>query len=179
MDVQSLIERILRLRAMLRDANRRSENPIDLDELLDINEGEKKWKKSYYQLKEDYEKYKLTRRTPSPFMSSSSSSPSKKNIHDTGDEVDELIKLKSHVQELNENIKYTSQQLAVAGVKEAEFVEIEKQLKATIAEIKETSKKELESKESECKVKIVQLEAEIHKQRDRYVFFRYLVLIMM
>ena len=48
---------------------RRSENPVDLDELLDINEGEKKWKKSYYQLKEDFEKLKLTRRTPSPFMS--------------------------------------------------------------------------------------------------------------
>ena len=69
LDVQSLIERILRLRAMLRDANRRSENPVDLDELLDINEGEKKWKKSYYQIKEDFDKYKLTRRTPSPFMS--------------------------------------------------------------------------------------------------------------
>ena len=54
---------------MLRDANRRSENPVDLDELLDINEGEKKWKKSYYQIKEDFDKYKLTRRTPSPFMS--------------------------------------------------------------------------------------------------------------
>merc|ERR1711976_62529 len=32
LDVQSLIERILRLRAMLRDTNRRSENPVDLDE---------------------------------------------------------------------------------------------------------------------------------------------------
>merc|ERR1711962_403157 len=166
LDVQSLIERILRLRAMLRDANRRSENPVDLDELLDINEGEKKWKKSYYQLKEDFEKFKLTRRTPSPFMSSSSSSPSKKTIIDN-DEVDELIKLKSHVQELNEKIKYSTQQLSLASIKEAEFAEVEAQLKADISEAKEKSKKELEVRESEFKIKIVQLEAEIHKQRDR------------
>jgi len=166
LDVQSLIERILRLRAMLRDANRRSENPVDLDELLDINEGEKKWKKSYYQMKEDFEKYKLTRRTPSPFMSSSSSSPSKKTIHDD-DEVDELIKLKSHVQELNEKVKYTSQQLSLAGIKEAEFTQIETKLKVEIADLKERSKKDLEAKESEFKIKIVQLEMEIQKQRDR------------
>merc|ERR1719323_2568718 len=76
LDVQSLIERILRLRTMLRDANRRSENPVDLEDLLDLSEEgaeSKKWKKSYFQLKEDFEKFKLTnRRTPSPYLSSPS-----------------------------------------------------------------------------------------------------------
>ena len=75
--------------------------------------------------------------------------------------------MKSHVQELNEKIKYASQQLSLAGIKEAEFTEIEAQLKANITETKEKSKKELEARESEFKIKIVQLEAEIHKQRDR------------
>ena len=97
---------------------------------------------------------------------SSSSSPSKKTIHDD-DEVDELIKLKSHVQELNEKVKYTSQQLSLAGIKEAEFTQIETQLKVEIADLKERSKKDLEAKESEFKIKIVQLEMEIQKQRDR------------
>ena len=100
---------------------------------------------------------------------SSSSSPSKKTIIDN-DEVDELIKLKSHVQELNEKIKYSTQQLSLASIKEAEFTEVEAQLKANISEAKEKSKKELEARESEFKIKIVQLEAEIHKQRDRYIF---------
>ena len=99
-------------------------------------------------------------------ISSSSSSPSKKTIIDN-DEVDELIKLKSHVQELNEKIKYSTQQLSLASIKEAEFTEVEAQLKADISEAKEKSKKELEVRESEFKIKIVQLEAEIHKQRDR------------
>ena len=36
LDVQTLIERILRLKAMVRDANRRSKHPIDLDELLEM-----------------------------------------------------------------------------------------------------------------------------------------------
>ena len=97
---------------------------------------------------------------------SSSSSPSKKTIHDD-DEVDELIKLKSHVQELNEKVKYTSQQLSLAGIKEAEFTQIETNLKVEIADLKERSKKDLEAKESEFKIKIVQLEMEIQKQRDR------------
>ena len=43
LDVQSLIERILRLRTMLKDANRRSKNPVDLEDLLDLSdEGEGK-----------------------------------------------------------------------------------------------------------------------------------------
>ena len=97
---------------------------------------------------------------------SSSSSPSKKTIHDD-DEVDELIKLKSHVQELSEKVKYISQQLSLAGIKEAEFTQIETKLKVEIADLKERSKKDLEAKESEFKIKIVQLEMEIQKQRDR------------
>ena len=36
LDVQTLIERILRLKAMVRDANKRSKHPIDLDELLEM-----------------------------------------------------------------------------------------------------------------------------------------------
>jgi chromosome segregation ATPase len=169
LDVQSLIERILRLRAMLRDANRRSENPVDLDELLDLGgEGEslKKWKKSYYQLKEDFEKFKLSRRTPSPFMS-----PQSKNSRflDSSDDdvVDELIKLKSHVQELNEKIKYLSGQLAICETKQCEFDVKESKLNEIISDQKLKSKKALEAKEGEMKLKSVQLELEVQKQRDR------------
>ena len=36
LDVQTLIERILRLKTMVRDANKRSKHPIDLDELLEM-----------------------------------------------------------------------------------------------------------------------------------------------
>ena len=71
---------------------------------------------------------------------------------------------------MNEKIKYSTQQLSLASIKEAEFTEVEAQLKADITEAKEKSKKELEVRESEFKIKIVQLEAEIHKQRDRYIF---------
>ena len=70
---------------------------------------------------------------------------------------------------MNEKIKYSTQQLSLASIKEAEFTEVEAQLKANISEAKEKSKKELEARESEFKIKIVQLEAEIHKQRDRYI----------
>lgn len=163
LDVQSLIERILRLRTMLRDANRRSENPVDLDELLDYGEGEKKWKKSYYSLKEEFEKFKLTRRTPSPFLSS----PSKKLERGADDEVDELIKLKSHVQELNEKIKYTNQQLALMETKEAEFKSRELELNDTISVLKEKAKKDASEKDAEMRVKLAQLEGEVQKQRDR------------
>ena len=74
---------------------------MDLDELLDVDrESEKKWKKSYYQLKEDFEKLQNShRRTPSPFMNS----PSKKSYQD---EVEELMKFKAHVKELEQKIKY-------------------------------------------------------------------------
>ena len=77
---------------------------MDLDELLDVDrESEKKWKKSYYQLKEDFEKLQNShRRTPSPFINS----PSKKSYQD---EVEELMKFKAHVKELEQKIKYLTQ----------------------------------------------------------------------
>lgn len=36
LDVQTLIERILRLKSMVREANKRSKHPLDLDELLEM-----------------------------------------------------------------------------------------------------------------------------------------------
>ena len=99
---------------MLKDANRRSKNPVDLEDLLDLSEeGEsKKWKKSYYQLKEEHEKLKISaRRTPSPFLNS----PTKnKNNNSEEDEVDELLKMKAHILELNQKLKYSNQQVCIS-----------------------------------------------------------------
>ena len=41
---------------------------------------------------------------------------------------------------MNEKIKYSNQQLSLASIKEAEFTEVEAQLKADISEAKEKSK---------------------------------------
>ena len=148
---------------MLRDANRRSENPVDLDELLDTNEGEKKLKKAYYQLKDDFEKLKISRRTPSPFMSS----PSKKSAHESEDEVDEIMKLKAHVHELNEKLKYNLHQLTIANEKDEELKAKEMEFNRMLADMKDQHKNEMDAKDSEFKKKVIQLEAELHKQRDR------------
>mgnify|MGYP001207627684 FL=1 len=164
LDVQSLIERILRLRTMLRDANRRSENPLDLDELLDVDrESEKKWKKSYYQLKEDFEKLQNShRRTPSPFMNS----PSKKSYFNQ-DEVEELIKFKAHVKELEQKIKYLTHQSHSNESLIQDMKSTENKLNCELSELKEKFRQDLESKDSEMRLKIVQLESEVQKQRNR------------
>ncbi len=176
LDVQSLIERILRLRAMLRDANRRSENPIDLDELLESGgdgESAKKWKKSYYQIKEEFDRFKIMassasvsvhqRRSPSPL-----SSPSKKSslFSSRGDE-DELFRLKSHISELSEQIKYLKKQLVQSESKEHEAATREAKYQETIADLKLDFKDKLEARDAEAKLKMLQLESEVQKQRDR------------
>ena len=172
LDVQSLIERILRLRTMLKDANRRSKNPVDLEDLLDLSEEgaeSKKWKKSYYQLKEDFEKFKLTnRRTPSPYLSSPSKNANRNHNSDE-DDIDEIMKLKSHIAELNQKLKYANQQLTNFETQESDFKAIEKNLKDQIMEIKEKAKKDLETREIESKTKMLALEAEVQKQRERTI----------
>ena len=61
-------------------------------------------------MKEEHEKLKITsRRTPSPFLNSPAKSL--KNHSADEDEVDEIIRLKAHIQELNEKLKYTNQQV--------------------------------------------------------------------
>ena len=63
MDVQTLHDRILRLKTLLRDANRRAENPIEnLDELVhegyDMESDANKWKRTAHLLKEELDRYK-------------------------------------------------------------------------------------------------------------------------
>ena len=180
LDVQSLIERILRLRTMLKDANRRSKNPVDLEDLLDLSdEGEgKKWKKAFYQLKEEHEKLKIssTRRTPSPFLNSPAKSL--KNHSADEDEVDEIIRLKAHIHELNEKLKYANQQVLDGESVEDKYKFIENELKNQLLEVKEKSKKDVENMEMESKTKMLQLEAEVQKQRERTIGIIYHTMIV-
>ena len=180
LDVQSLIERILRLRTMLKDANRRSKNPVDLEDLLDLSdEGEgKKWKKAFYQLKEEHEKLKITsaRRTPSPFLNSPAKSL--KNHSADEDEVDEIIRLKAHIHELNEKLKYANQQVLDGESVEDKHKLIENELKNQLLEVKEKSKKDVENMEMESKTKMLQLEAEVQKQRERTIGIIYYTIIV-
>ena len=63
LDVQTLLDRIFRLKSLLRNANQRSESPIgNLDDLLyeglDLESNAAKWKKTATSLKEELERYK-------------------------------------------------------------------------------------------------------------------------
>ena len=59
LDVQTLLDRILRLKTLLRNANQRSENPIEnLDDLLYEGSNASKWKKTAHLMKEELEKLK-------------------------------------------------------------------------------------------------------------------------
>ena len=54
LDVQTLLDRILRLKTLLRNANQRSENPIEnLDDILYEGSNASKWKNTAHLLKEE------------------------------------------------------------------------------------------------------------------------------
>ena len=57
LDVQTLLDRILRLKTLLRNANQRSENPVEnLDDMLCEGSSATKWKKAAHMFKEELEK---------------------------------------------------------------------------------------------------------------------------
>ena len=57
LDVQTLLDRILRLKTLLRNANQRSENPVEnLDDMLSEGSSAAKWKKAAHMFKEELEK---------------------------------------------------------------------------------------------------------------------------
>ena len=59
LDVQTLLDRILRLKTLLRDANQRSESPIEnLEDILYEGSNASKWKKTAHLYKEELEKIK-------------------------------------------------------------------------------------------------------------------------
>lgn len=162
LDVQSLIERILRLRTLLRDANRRSENPVDLDELLDVGsdgESAKHWKKSYHQVKEELDNANET-------LNKYKKEPSKLSAFQRMDE-EEMLALRSQIGDLKQECGRLRNQLILCEDKEILFKSSEAQIQVQLSELKCAHKEALEAKESDLKAKMLQLESEVQKQRER------------
>ena len=70
---------------------------------------------------------------------------------------------------MNEKLKYANQQVLDGESVESKYKYIENELKNQLFEVKEKCKKDVENMEIESKTKMLQLEAEVQKQRERTI----------
>lgn len=157
LDVQTLMDRMLKLKAYLRLANQRSEQPINISEFLsEIDEDENphsRCQEELQQLKEEFERYKL--RAQSVLKN--------KNSRDT-EASEELNKLKSQVVFLQEQLQTSKSQIESAEEYHDKTIH---NLQISIQEMKTKSKHEIAALESDCRAKILELEQQLQKQRER------------
>lgn len=157
LDVQTLMDRMLKLKAYLRLANQRSEKPINISEFLSEIDGDEnphaRCQEELQQLKEEFERYKL--RAQSVLKN--------KNSRDT-EASEELNKLKSQVVFLQEQLQTCKSQIESSEEYHRKTIH---NLQISIQEMKTKHKHEIATLESDCRAKILELEHQLQKQRER------------
>ncbi|ESP02933.1 hypothetical protein LOTGIDRAFT_212469 [Lottia gigantea] len=157
LDSQSIAEQIKKLQKLLKDANLRSEKPVDINELMESEEERtmcQKYKEELEHVKEEFERYKLR-------AQSVLKNKTKDNSNNR-----EMDVLKDQVSELREKLKTAYLHLDESEEKHRLKVE---SLSKTILSIEEKHKHRIFEMEQEHQKSIAELEMAVKKQRDRTV----------
>ncbi|XP_059843133.1 GRIP and coiled-coil domain-containing protein 1 [Hypanus sabinus] len=165
LDVNILRDKMEKLKKLLALAVRKSQEPLDMEKLCEVDstdttetsDGEKAsvfyYQHELKQLKEEFERYKMRAQVVLK----------NKNAKD-GNTTKELESLREELAELKE--KYITLRLACDEM-EAKHKSDNEANKQYIAQLQTAHKKELEKVEIQYHERIIKLEEEMHKQRDR------------
>jgi len=170
--VQTLMDKILRLKGLLREANRRSGTPMDLEQFLDKEEEEEdeengsKWKEMFLRLKDEFSELKKRNNhaTSNPSLLLHPS-PSRSKL--MADQDQELERLRDKVSDLQVTLKEGRRHADSLQLKVGQGERRNEELEAEIVELKKEAKDVQSATVKDLKNRIVQLEAEVSKQRQR------------
>ncbi|XP_074659340.1 GRIP and coiled-coil domain-containing protein 1-like [Tubulanus polymorphus] len=161
LDVQSLLDKMTKLKGLLKLANQRSERPINIDELLqpapsieDDNTTHKRCQEELSQLKEEFERYKL--RAQSVLKN--------KSIKDSTSK--EIESLKHQLSDVKDRLKTTYVQHEES---ENQHKSIVADLRKTITCLKQQQDEKLQTANLEYEKRASELELQLHKHRDRTI----------
>ncbi|CAH1791289.1 unnamed protein product [Owenia fusiformis] len=163
LDIQALVEKMVKLKGMLKLANERSEKPVNVEELLktiDISVVEetnvhKHCQEEYTCLKEEFEKYKL--RAQSVLKTKTTKDPGVAKETDV---------LRNQVLELKDRIRGL---LTNSEEEEKSHRKTVEDLRKSIASIQDRHEEELKQAENDYRGRASELEEELHKHRDRTI----------
>lgn len=158
-DVQVLLERFFKLKASLKEKNAASDSPVDLDSLIGDSDEAKAWKDKHDRLKKEFETLKSKRESVQV------RSANRYLLSEADQEV--ILNLKSQVAELEDRVETLRRQLTASGQEKMELETSLQDLEEVVAITKKKAKEDLDQKENEFRAKILSLESELQKQRDR------------
>ncbi|XP_071809060.1 GRIP and coiled-coil domain-containing protein 1-like [Asterias amurensis] len=159
--VSELTEKILNLKGLLKLASQKSEKPVDIDDLCNIEDhasleghpNHRSCQQELKQLKDEFERYKL--RAQGVLKN--------KTVKDTSSNK-EIEALQNQVSEMRERISILRQQL---DDEEANHKQTVTNYEDKIFKLKEQHRTALSQAESEYKHRAADMEQQIHRQRDR------------
>ncbi|XP_038667558.1 GRIP and coiled-coil domain-containing protein 1 [Scyliorhinus canicula] len=165
LDVNILRDKMEKLKRLLVLAIQKSQQPIDVEKLCEVDmtgtpetsDGEKAsvfyYQQELKQLKEEFERYKMRAQVVLKNKNAKDGSTSK-----------ELESLREQLAELKE--KYITLRLACDEMETKHTCDIEAK-NLDIAQLQAAHKKEIEKIEGQCHERVIKLEEEMHKHRDR------------
>ncbi|XP_022083862.1 GRIP and coiled-coil domain-containing protein 1-like [Acanthaster planci] len=159
--VSELTEKIMKLKGLLKLASQKSEKPVDIDDLcniedhtsLEIHPDHRSCQQELKQLKDEFERYKL--RAQGVLKN--------KSVKDTSSNK-EIEALQSQITEMRDRISVLRQQL---DDEEANHKQTVTNYEDKIFTLKEQHRSALSQAESEYKQRAADMEQQIHRQRDR------------
>ncbi|XP_077994726.1 GRIP and coiled-coil domain-containing protein 1-like [Glandiceps talaboti] len=160
-DITTLVEKITKLKGLLKLANQRAEKPLDIDEVCNMEDcssmesdpAHKACQQELKQLKDEFERYKL--RAQNVLKN--------KNVKDNTS-TKELESLKNQVTELRERVSTLRLQL---DDEEKQHQMKVLDLQSGLQSLQDKHKEELAIAEAEFKHRVGELEEQVHRQRDR------------
>ncbi|XP_078409294.1 GRIP and coiled-coil domain-containing protein 1 [Cetorhinus maximus] len=165
LDVNILRDKMEKLKGLLVLAIQKSQEPLDVEKLCEVDmtgtpetsDGEKAsvfyYQQELKQLKEEFERYKMRAQVVLK----------NKNAKD-GSTTKELESLREQLAELKE--KYITLRLVCDEMETKHMCDIEAK-NLDIAQLQTAHKKEIEKIEGHCHERVIKLEEEMHKHRDR------------
>ncbi|XP_013788184.1 GRIP and coiled-coil domain-containing protein 1-like, partial [Limulus polyphemus] len=160
LDVQTLMDKICKYKNILKTANDRSEKPVDLNEFyehqlaagMDLHA---RCQEDLQQLKEEFEQYKI--RVQSIVKNKN------KNLEDLDNQKD-VESLKVQLARLRERLQASETKLE--AMKDS-YQKTISELETSIQKIKDRHKEDLANQEAENKIRLVELEQQMVRQRER------------
>ncbi|XP_070556459.1 GRIP and coiled-coil domain-containing protein 1-like isoform X2 [Ptychodera flava] len=161
LNVNTLVEKITKMKGLLKLANQRAEKPVDIDDVCNIEDctslesdpAHRACQQELKQLKDEFERYKVRAQNVLKSKNAKDNTSSK-----------EMESLKNQVTDLRERVSTLRQQLDDQDKQHQEKIA---DMLAEKRSLQDQHKEDLVIAEAEYKHKVGELEEQVHKQRDR------------
>ena len=165
LDIQVLVQKYYAVKKAMKAANAKAKKPVDLESILVDADLRSEWQREVDQVRSDFEAYKRQNSDRSNSPGSGSNLPPRSLLPEVDQEV--ILGLKTKISELQDKIALMRQQIIEGEKEKRKETDRAKILQKTLNETRTENQTKLDAMENEYRSKMLKLESELQKQRER------------